>query len=412
MKRIVFVFCAVVLLLIIADYSAAELDITPGVGLREEYHDNIFLTRTDHKSDFITKIFPSIALKYSLRPLDLSLDYRLDFKFYSRYNNLNETSLGDTQTLRFQSQLRPVSRVFIDVSDVYERVPIDIRRQVAFENMFVNLTDKNIFSISPYVEYPLSPTLLSRFGYRFTDVWYKAEEGNDADSHLAFLSFEKRLSPNLTTALKYDYMVYKTQRTNDYDRHQGSVAITYQKGSDLTFKGEVGEAYFDYSVTDNRTGGFWNVSADYALRAIGGVTLGTGYSSSFYDSVTTGVYKTKRLDLRVKIERYLKLSANPYYSIDKYLEMDRKDKVTGVTINLSKQLSQKMAFSIRGLWERQKFLPEGKKVNRYSAAGSLDYKLSPRLTASIGYTHNNKNSNIDTDDFHSNVVWLQSRFTF
>lgn len=413
MKKLVYlVFFILFLILITAGYSSAKLDISADVGLREEYNDNISLTRTNRKDDFITRVSPSVALNYSQRTLDLSLDYGLNFKFYNRYSDLNETDISDTQTARLQSQFRPFSRVFIDISDIYERVPVDIRRQVAFENVFVNLTDKNVFSISPYVEYPLSPTLVSRFGYRFTDVWYKAENGDDADSHLAFLSLEKRLSSSLTTALKYDYLVQKLQKTEDYDRHQGAVAVTYQVNPDLVFQGEVGEAFFDYPVTDNKTLTFWDASTEYKLREVGDTTIGAGYSSSFYDSVTTGVYKTRRLDLRLKTERYLQITINPYYSVDKYLKTDRRDKITGITIDLSKSFLGEIITSLRGLWERQKFLPENEKVNRYSIGGNLDYRLGRRLTTGVGYIYNTKNSDIDTEDFHNNVIWLQLKFLF
>jgi len=67
------------LILITVSSSSAKLDINAAVGLREEYNDNIFLTRTDRKEDFITRVSPSVVLKYSHHFLDLSLDYGLNF---------------------------------------------------------------------------------------------------------------------------------------------------------------------------------------------------------------------------------------------------------------------------------------------------------------------------------------------
>lgn len=413
MKRVICIgFCTVVLLLSAVNPAAAKFDATASLALKEMYTDNIFLTRTNRDHDFITIISPSVGLKYIHRYMDLSLNYGVDFKYYSRHSNLNESSLSEIQNIKLQNQFRPFNRVFIDVSDTYKRVPIDNRKKVAFENLFVDMTDSNVFYISPRVEYPLSPTLLTNFGYRFTNVWYKADEGNDSDSHSAFFSIKKIFSPSLTTALKYDFLAQRPKKTEDYDRHQGSVAVTYLIGPQFVINGEIGEAFFDYKIRDDEKLTFWNLSTDYKLRITEGTTMGASYSSSFSDSITEGVYKSRKLDLRFQTGTSLKLTINPYYTVDKYLETGRKDKVTAVALDVSKALSGKIDSSIRVLYERQKFQPDNEKIIKLSIGSNLDYKLNRYLTASVGYTHNNNNSDNNANDFHNNVVWLKAKFTF
>jgi len=98
--------------------------------------------------------------------------------------------------------------------------------------------------------------------------------------------------------------------------------------------------------------------------------------------------------------------------VDKYMEENRRDKITGIKFGLKKSLSRKVDSSLAFLCEKQKFLPESEKVTRYSIESRIDYKFSRRISAGIGYTHNNRNSNINSNDFHNNVVWLQAKVTY
>ena len=76
MKKIIYSgLSALFLLLTFVSSATAKLDVNTSVGLREEYNDNIFLTKTNREDDFITSISPNIRLNYALSYLDLSLDY-------------------------------------------------------------------------------------------------------------------------------------------------------------------------------------------------------------------------------------------------------------------------------------------------------------------------------------------------
>lgn len=444
MKKIICLgFCVVILLSVTAYSAFAKLEISPSVELRENYTDNVLLSRTDREDDFITIITPSISLKY-LRPfLDSSLDYGLNFRFYSRHSELNETDIRDTQYLSTQNQLRPLKWIFVDIFDVYQQVPIDVRDQIALENNFVNLTVSNIFAVSPHVEFPLSQTFVARLGYLFTDVWYKAEEGNDSNSHIAFGSLEKRLSQKFTTTLKYNYLAQTPEKTESYDRYEGSVAGAYRVTSKFQIYGEVGEAKFDFKKRKDSTITFWNIDAEYSTtegtpegiyRGISkdipkGTFLGVSYGISFggsgvigtpsfiaadikTTSISLGAFERRRFDLRFNTGRKLRIGINPYHIIDKYIEIDRKDKIIGATLDLKKPILRELTASAYILLEKLKFFPETEKVSRFSIDGGLDYTLSRRITTSIHYSYNSKNSDFDIKDFHSNVVGLKVLYTF
>jgi len=402
-------FLIVILLLTSTSSPQAKFNINAKLGLREMYNDNIYLKSSGREYDFITIISPYIGLNYSSHAMDFNLDYRLDFQFYNKHDELNKA--GATPTLNFKTQVKPSKRIFIDISDTYKRIPVEEKKQITFENLFGEITDSNTFYISPHVEYPLSQTFSMQSGYRFTNVWYQAEEGNDTDTHSGFLAFEKRFSTNFITTLRYEYTAQRPEKTEDYDTHHGSIAVSYKPAAKVMVKGEYGEAFFDYRMRENKTISFWNISTDYTISPERNTIIGMAYGLSFMDSVTEGTYKTNRANLYLKTGRDFRIGINSYHNIDNYLETDRKDEIIGVSLNISKEVG-KIASSLNGLWEKQRFSPGNEEADRYGIGSQLGLKLSRRIDIGVGYSYSYRDSSIDTKDFFNNIVWLGTNFTF
>ncbi|MEK6529117.1 MAG: TIGR03016 family PEP-CTERM system-associated outer membrane protein [Nitrospirota bacterium] len=453
MKKIVYLISVFAVCLLSAGKPAyAKLEITPSVTVGGEYNDNIYLTETDREDDFITKISPAISLKYAIQPLDLSLDYSLNFKFYGNHSDLNENSIGEMQAVRFINQYRPFKFLFIDLSDIYKRVPVDVRRPVALDNTVVNMTESNTFSVSPYVILPLTSTTSITTGYAYKNKWYKDEESVDFDSHSVFLALNKRFSAKISGALKSDYFAYRPKLTNGYDRYEGSAALRYQISSNFSTWGEIGRAYLDFSDSANEETTFWDAGSEYKLNILGGSFIGVSYSSYFSESegivaqqkylydadvypcdpqdpkcvkigtvpvyttenktTTIGAAKTKTLAFYVTAEQPLKTTVRSYYSVEEELLSAREDEIKGVSVSISKNLSPRMSVSLDSKLENQKFFPGTEKTWLYSIGGGLDYKLSRMITAGIGYRYHDRNSNIDSNDFHNNSFWVKSDVTF
>ncbi len=436
MSKNAFIWFAVMTILSVTSFSFADLTIVPSISIREQYNDNIFLTRTDREDDFITTISPAITLEYSPSTyLDMSLDYGFNFRFYEDHNELNDTSFRETQFADLTAQVRPLNRVFVDITDSYQRVPVDVREATAPDNDFMNMTDSNDFMISPYVELPLTSTLLSRFGYRYINKWYKVDEGNDADGNGAIATVIHTFPFDLILSLNYDFLAYRPEITSDYDRHSGMVSASYQAGPYLIIQGGYGKAYIDLVDTSDVRTDIWNAGADYEIAALGDATLGIHYDSSLSDgeiatasvsevsetgtlaldegiSVSSGITKTRRLDLIFSMRNGYEVTINPFYIRDDELETDREDKIGGVYAGISKPLTLNLTAGIDVRWEKQKFLPQDEKVRQYSLAPSFDYILSRSITTGLGYRYFDSNSDIDTNDYHSNMVWLQARLIF
>jgi len=437
MKKTIVPGLVAVMILIISSMSLAELSITPQVNVREAYNDNIFLTQTDEEDDFITTVEPRITLDYSPNSrFDMNLDYALIFRFYADHKELNDTSIRETQRTTLQAQARPLNHVFIDVTDYYRRVPVDIRNKVATDNDFENRTESNTFMISPYAVFPLTSTVSSRIGYRFINEWYKDELGNNSDSHSAFLSLEKKFPTGLNTSIGYTYLAYRPELSDDYDKHEGSVSAEYQIASNFRVWGGAGIAYLNFSNRSNEDEPIWNVGSEYYMGILGGTTLTVTYSESLSDtdaldysdpndtidretdllqereSITSGVTKEKRFDFILSSGQYLMVTVNPYYAESQELETDRVDERTGVDVTIEKPLTAKLKAALEGYWETQEFSPENNEVDLYSLGGSLEYVLSRNITSTLGYRYNNRNSDTEGDDYDNNIVWVAATLTF
>jgi uncharacterized protein (PEP-CTERM system associated) len=406
------IFYASIFCLSLASLSWAEFKLVPSIGIREEYNDNIYLTPVNREDDLITSINPAVNVSYKTRLLDLALDYGLNFRFYMDHSERNETSLRQTQRAKLETTVSPYKDIFfIKISDEYTRVPIDVRNQVAIDNVFVNMTDSNRFYINPYMEYPISKTLKTRIGYSYENIWYKAREGDDTQNHSAGISLIKELSPKITTTLSYNYLVHRPQKTEDYDRQDAMLGINYQISEKLSLSGGIGHSWFDHEKRNNSDSAIWNVYAKYLVSDF--ISLGAGYSENFFDSVNLGTYKSRSLNGSIAYTGKIPLNLTVFRNINKYEPVDREDRSTGLTLTSSIPLTPKITGKLVGNYTYYKFLkylPE-EKVKRYGLGLSFDYALRI-TTVSAGYTYNWNNSTVDSRDYRNNIVWLQGRFVF
>ena len=164
--------------------AQAEFSLIPSIAVSEQYNDNINLTASNKEDDFITTVTPAINMSYKLDILTLSLNYGVNFVFYAKHPDMNETSPTQNQTAKLDTTFSPYrDMVFIRVSDVFGRVPIDQRNQVALDNINVNMTNSNTFLVNPYLEYPLSASLKARVGFTYENDWYQSDESDSAQNY-------------------------------------------------------------------------------------------------------------------------------------------------------------------------------------------------------------------------------------
>ncbi len=419
MKRSVISGLLVLLLTMIVSTAYARVLVKPAVSIREEYNDNIFLTEKDKEDDYITTVSPSIDLEYYPNSkLDLTLNYALNFKFYGEHSEYNDTDLGETQSIQFTANARPYSRVFIDVTDTYDRVAIDQRIKNSEDNAFFNKTDINIFTISPYVLLPITPSTSLNAGYEYINIWYDESVANDSDSHSLFGILDKRVNPKLTGFLSYRFTRFDTDRSDSlsgvagHNKHNGTVGISYKMNSNIELRGEIGHSSLHSQRLTDSDSVVWEVSGAYNQSDDGALSAIVTYGRSFINSTTNGASKSDSADLLVTYGRVYEININPYYRFDDFVNVEREDKVAGIRVTLSKELSQRTSVSINGEYEQQEYLPEDESITRLAAGTNINYKIIKNLTLSLGYRYRNRDSDQIDDDYKNNIAWVQGKYDF
>jgi hypothetical protein len=362
--------------------------------------------------DFITTINPALSLAYATNILTLSLDYGLVFKFYANNPNLNETSLTQTQRAKIETTISPYKDIlFVKIFDEYQRVPIDQRRQVALGNNLVNLTDTNRFLVNPYMEYPLSGTLKGKMSYSYENVWYRSDEGDNAENHTATAGLTKELSSKLSASLMYSYLFHRPSKTEAYDEQTVTLGSMYQISPKISLNGSVGETFFNYDQSKflNAATTVWQIQANYLLSNT--LALGAGYSEGYNNSVNQGTYKNRSATGSVTYSGKIPVSISVFRNVATYTTVDREDRSVGGTIGASMPITANLATNLTGTYTNFKFLPTIETVNRYGFQVGIDYKIKI-TTLSFGYIWNLNDSSIETNDFTNNIVFMQATFTY
>ncbi len=407
----------------VATAAHAELKLTPGLIVREEYNDNIDLTNENRRSDFITTVAPSVNALIDTNLLKLSLDYGLYFKLFAKHSDENETSLAKTQRVRFDTTYNPIRDIlFLKVSDVYARLPIDERRQVAAGNDFVNTTDSNILTVNPYIVLPLTSSISLTAGYTYKNTWYDDPEGETAQDHSATGRLTKVFGERLSIYGEYAYRAHRPKekikatltnfRTvtgaeidgdtvtitssipsgeylqetggwNGYDTHTGTIGTVLQVTPKLTLNGSVGKIYYRYKPGEQ------SVSTQYFINNImvyesppesqayrpadadsliwnvmanytlsERFTLGAYYSQDFYDSVNEGAVKRETTGGSIKYNHAIEATLAGFYTNSDYETEDRQDKSAGGTLSAKVPLGANLAANVGGSYTHYRFSPD------------------------------------------------------
>jgi hypothetical protein len=177
------------------DAVAAQYEIRPSIMVSEEYDDNIFLTPTGLQGDFISRIVPAFTLAHKTSFWSWNIDYAYDYRYYA-----NQTLPRDTT---YRANVLEHTEVvdnlfFIDVTDTYQRVSLDITRNYSQESLSLNQSDQNIFTVNPHVDLFSGPSHTVQVGYQYGNSWYKDPVAIDARDHTTYLVMSSPLQSNLT----------------------------------------------------------------------------------------------------------------------------------------------------------------------------------------------------------------------
>lgn len=423
----------------------AEFTLTPGVDLRVEYNDNIYLDSDSEEDDVITTVAPNLELTWQTARLDVSLFASIGMEKYLEHTEEDRIGADSTQS----SNLDALARVYRDllflrVSDSYLRVPINESGRGGEGNRTTNLTDSNTFEFNPYLQFELMKNTRMQLGYTYQNLWYEEEAGDDAGNHLHYANLTRELSARTSLSLSGTYDQYRPKDPDevlrigeggsyDYDRTSASVGLSYQVTDRLRLNGQYGHTWLEYKVRDDSDADTWSAAADYEISS--NYTTGVQYSKSYVVSVEDGPSETDRLMAYLAYDERFSLKFSVFTSSNDYVEINRSTDSYGGELSGDLPFNDKVG--VTGLLRYTNYEDSGVEVmpaiividnsfvvvvpgqsgieaeqhDRYSARFALYY--ATRLgRVSAGYIYNLNDSDLETEDYTNNIVYIDASLRF
>ncbi len=178
----------------------------------------------------------------------------------------------------------------------------------------------------------------------------------------------------------------------------------------MKLQGSYGHTWVDYEVKRKGDTDIWSASVDYEISS--DYTVGTQYTKSVDISVDDGLSKNDRYSAYLEYDDRFTINFTLFGGSSDYVEIDREDDTYGGSLSGELPFNDKVG--VTGLLSYTNFDRTGldeEEYDRYSTRFSLYYET--RLgRISTGYTYNKNDSDLDSEDYTSNIVFINASLQF
>jgi hypothetical protein len=425
--------------------AGAEFSIRPSITLREEYDDNIFLTKDNRVGDYITRILPSVTLNYRAPMWDVTMNGTVDWYYYARRDESNAT-----YDLNLTSNMKVINNLlYFDVSDIYSSVVLNPQLPSTETNFLRNRSDTNNLIISPYFKYQLNPATELFLGYGYSNIWYRSGDGIKRQMHTGFAAVQYSFSPRLNTSLGILYIADRPEQTEPNDNQTAAfVKAVYAINPQTTLDGAFGYTHIAFSGGQDNNKPIYNIGVIYRLAATGqSVPAPSPIQSplaqtplSFLNRLISplpslppaaagqielrasgimayqpqfGVDYSTIQQISVRYGETVIIGGRIYHSRDEYLLSNRVDEVLfGVAADIEYRPAPKWTLRVSGNYAKDKFQPQNEKRDDYGASGGVSYRLTSKITALLDYFYRRQSSHVAIDTFRDNLIALSLAINF
>jgi hypothetical protein len=393
----------------------ARWSVTPRLYLEEQYDDNIFLTETNEQDDLITTISPGIDLKYQTPTTTLDLDYELRRSLYTDFSELDFT--GHHARAEARKEFGPrfsagISEFFIRSEDPIELTGIPVFERPSIRAGARNRYTRNI--IEPEITYRFAENRAIRLQYRNIALRNKAADvaDQDQDALNALLTYRLNIHNGLEFFYEYTDQAYdptippESPRSFEGNELRGRYTYYFNPRTSVFLEYRVYNRDFerqaadfvDYKVHDGRTGFSHDLYESVTVSASAGYAL---RDSSAGDDESTF---SGRFDLT---GQYKHLTADVYGEIgfdDDFLSAESLgfNEFWRTGFNGRYQFARRLWADGTFYFERDKFIDLNRRDKLWSMRGALNYQILEWLFASLEYWRNERRSNIPFASYNDN----------
>ena len=358
-----------------------QLDIHPSLSVKEEYNDNIYELSGHETGSFITTISPGIAFQLPLQKHLLNMDCRAEFVEPSRHQNYE----ADNYFANIMLDL-DFNRLNIQIGDNWARDSVapdyeeDIRNDYYQNRFFLNTS------------YKLADRYKIKGFYRNENRDFNSfhkpgqwdpELDNYTKNEVGFNLFYRFLP--LTSALvEYGYAhknnLDKGLPSTDSDTNWVWLGLTWEATSKITGTIKGGYTYRDYDGDIDDFDGF-GMKGDLNYKLTSYTTIGlNGFRKPVDTAVTEeeGVY-------------------GPYYVS------------TGGTLSVDHKLTHKISANAHVSYRNDDYEEEGlygkrRDDDRYGLGVGVNYQVQDWLGCEVSYSYVDNDSNVEIEDYQTNII--------
>jgi hypothetical protein len=389
-----------------------------GVGISQQYDNNLNLEETDKEDDWITLIGPSLTFEIRTKDTEAVLAYDLRYANYLR--NSDNNTFRHSLTLSGLEGIHLSEKVTLDLIENLEisEDPLEVSEQVTstrrsrdryyrneagarinyqvgerdsvyagFNHLLLinkdsNVADSQSFEPSARIEYWLNIRNGISLDYSYTRGVIDGPE--DFDEHYATTTYTHRFSPRTQADLTYTYdrFDYKTEgdvtladdettlEQRDYVVHTGTLGLRQQFTQNFSGTITGGYYFWDRDNGDDESQFIGDAALNGSFRLErGSISLrsSTGYQQQFFEAENLG------------FTRYYRVSGNFTY-----------------------QFLEKLTTSLSAFYWRDEYkeTTTNREDNTWGGRVAFEYEFSRWLTLSAGYDYRERDSTDNDNDYH------------
>jgi hypothetical protein len=406
-------FCTVTALALLlagaTQVPGADFSIRPSLAISEEYTDNVFENNLGKRSDYITRLLPGVAMKYTAPLWDWELGYAFDYRYYAKGSRKDDT----THILNAGGLVKLIDeKLFLELSDTYKRVSLDVTRDTTNESLYQNQSDQNVGVISPYLLLHPTPHLTMKSGYRYMNTWYKVPQAVSRQDHVGFINNSYELTPTLFLTGDYTFTREIPDRISSFSRHEASIGPRYEYAEKSFIYAQAGFIATDYNNGTHLLNPSWNAGLTHTFdTVIAQISTSTRYSDdplgvsmmeTSYSASLTGNLQRGTLTLKGSYTEFSDAIADT-------LKNKRYSGGVAGTLDLTRELRGSLGFT----YENYRELLLGGMTERYFVNCGLNYSFGKELTAGVSYKYIEYSSaRIAADNWQVNRLLLEVKKVF
>ncbi len=366
-----------------AEVSAADTAFKPFISVSEEFTDNVFELPDDKRRELITRARPGATFRYQSPFWTWDTAYTFEYRYYARNSKANEYNHDGA----LKGNISLIDNfLFLDLGDTYKRVTLDVARNAATESsLFLNQTDQNIATASPYLVWRLRKDDTLKTGYGYTDTRYWDSVGIDKREHRGFADLTHELSAKASISAGYTFTRLESS-PSQYNKHDVNAGFRYEYADKSFLFGQIGNSWQSFKSGSNVNFIFWNAGLTHDFQSVV-ATLETKVANT-EDPLAVSTRETSYTGrLERAFERGM-LGGSASYSEFANTETERTDRrKLSFSANGRYEVLQDLTVSLAAGAERfSKILPDDY-AYRFSGTAGLSYAFKDELTLALTYNH-------------------------